>query len=76
MARLDRAGVLAAAAALVGWRAGGTTPRNVLAFGAFIVGTILFVLFVVFTIAEAKAATAATTLVGLVAAGVIGRSAT
>jgi hypothetical protein len=46
-------GVLAAAAAVVGWRAGGTTPRNALAFGAFIVGTILFVIFVGFTIAEA-----------------------
>lgn len=46
-------GVLAAAAAVVGWRAGGTTPRNALAFGAFIVGTILFLVFVGFTIAEA-----------------------
>lgn len=46
-------GVLAAAAAVVGWRAGGTTPRNPMAFGAFIVGLILFVIFVGFTIAEA-----------------------
>ncbi len=46
-------GVLAAAAALVGWRAGGTTPRNVLAFGALIVGAVLFVIFLVFAIAEA-----------------------
>lgn len=38
-------GVLAAAAVVVAWRAGGTTPQNALAFGAFIVGTILFVTF-------------------------------
>ncbi len=46
-------GALAAAAAVVGWRAGGTTPRNVLAFGALIVGSVLFLIFVGFTIAEA-----------------------
>ena len=46
-------GVLASAAAVVGWRAGGTTPRNVWAFGALIVGTVLFLIFVGFTIAEA-----------------------
>jgi len=46
-------GVLAAAAAVVGWRAGGTTPRNVLAFGALIVGTVLFLVFVGFTLVEA-----------------------
>jgi hypothetical protein len=46
-------GVLAAAGAVVGWRAGGTTPRNTLAFGALIVGTVLFLVFVGFTIAEA-----------------------
>ena len=46
-------GVLAAAALVVGWRAGGTKPRNALAFGALIVGTILLVIFVGFTIAEA-----------------------
>lgn len=46
-------GALAAAAAVVGWRAGGTTPRNALAFGAFVVGTLLFLVFVGFTIAEA-----------------------
>lgn len=46
-------GVLAAAAAVVGWRAGGTTPRNALAFGGFVVGALLLVVFVGFTIAEA-----------------------
>lgn len=46
-------GVLAAATAVVAWRAGGTTPRNPLAFGALIVGTVLFAAFVGFTIAEA-----------------------
>jgi len=46
-------GVLAAAAAVVGWRAGGTRPQNVLAFGALLVGTVLFLVFVGFTIAEA-----------------------
>ncbi|MDQ3996102.1 MAG: hypothetical protein M3303_03690 [Gemmatimonadota bacterium] len=46
-------GVLAAATAAVAWRAGGTTPRNAWALGAFIVGTVLFVAFVGFTIAEA-----------------------
>ena len=46
-------GVLAAAAVVVGWRAGGTTPRNALAFGALIVGAGLLLLFIGFTIAEA-----------------------
>ncbi len=46
-------GALAAAAAGVAWRAGGTTPRNALAFAAFIVGTVLFVAFLGFAIAEA-----------------------
>ena len=46
-------GVLAGAAAVVGWRAGGTTPRNTLAFGALVVGTILFLVFAGFAISEA-----------------------
>ena len=46
-------GALASAAAVVGWRAGGRSPRNVLAFGALIVGTVLFLVFVGFTITEA-----------------------
>ena len=46
-------GVLAAAATVAAWRAGGTTPRNAMPFGAFIVGTVLLVTFVGFTIAEA-----------------------
>ena len=46
-------GVLAAATVGAAWRAGGTTPRNPLAFGALIVGAVLFVAFVGFTIAEA-----------------------
>ena len=46
-------GVLAAATVGAAWRAGGTTLRNPLAFGALIVGAVLFVAFVGFTIAEA-----------------------
>ena len=46
-------GALAAATIGVAWRAGGTTPRTPLAFGAFIVGTILFLAFIGFTITEA-----------------------
>ena len=46
-------GVLAAATVGVSWRAGGTTPQNVLAFCAFIVGAVLFIAFVGFTITEA-----------------------
>ena len=46
-------GVLAAATVGAAWRAGGTTPRNPLAFGALIVGAVLFVAFVGFTITEA-----------------------
>lgn len=46
-------GVLAAATVGTAWRAGGTTPRNPLAFGALIVGAVLFMAFVGFTIAEA-----------------------
>ncbi len=46
-------GVLAAATVAAAWRAGGTTRRNPLAFGALILGAVLFVAFVGFTIAEA-----------------------
>ncbi len=46
-------GVLAAATVGAAWRAGGTTPRNPLAFGALIVGASLLVAFIGFTIAEA-----------------------
>jgi hypothetical protein len=45
-------GVLAAATAGVAWRAGGTTPRNPVAFGAFIVGAVLLVAFAGFAIAN------------------------
>jgi 4-hydroxybenzoate polyprenyltransferase len=46
-------GVFALGAAIVGWRAGGTSPRNPLAFAAFVVGTVLFLLFLGFLISEA-----------------------
>lgn len=46
-------GVLAAATVGAAWRAGGKTHRNRLAFGALIVGAVLFVAFVGITIAEA-----------------------
>lgn len=46
-------GVLAAAAAAVGWKAGGTTPRNVLAFGALVVGVVVLAIFAAFAISEA-----------------------
>lgn len=46
-------GLLAAATVGVAWRAGGTTRRNRLAFGALIIGAVLLVAFVGFTIAEA-----------------------
>lgn len=46
-------GVLAAATVAAAWRAGGTTPRNPLAFAALILGGALFVVFVAFTIAAA-----------------------
>lgn len=46
-------GVLALAAAVTGWRAGGgATPRG-RALAALVVGALLFVMFVVFTIMEA-----------------------
>ena len=46
-------GVLAAATVGAAWRAGGTTPRNPLAFGALIVGAVLLVAFVGMAIVEA-----------------------
>lgn len=46
-------GVLAASAAVVAWRAGGTSPANRLAFAAFVVGAVLLALFIGFLIAEA-----------------------
>ena len=46
-------GVLGLAAAVTGFRAGGTSPRNTLAFAGFLVGTILFLVFAGYLIAEA-----------------------
>lgn len=46
-------GVLALAAAVTGWRAGGGRMPAGRALAALIVGTVLFVVFVVFTIMEA-----------------------
>lgn len=46
-------GVLAAAAAVVAWRAGGTSPANRLAFAAFVVGVVLLALFLGFLVSEA-----------------------
>ena len=45
-------GVFALAAAVMGFRAGGTSPKNTLAFAAFVVGTILFLAFAGFLISE------------------------
>ena len=46
-------GVLGLAAAIVGYRAGGTSPKSGPAFVGFLVGTILFLLFAGFLISEA-----------------------
>ena len=46
-------GVLALAAAVTGWRAGGGAMPRGRALGALVVGLLLFVMFVVFTIMEA-----------------------
>ena len=46
-------GVLAAAAAVAGWRAGGTSTSNPLAMGALVVGAVLFLVFLGFAISEA-----------------------
>ena len=45
--------VLGLAAAVTAWRAGGTSPRNMLAFGALIVGVVLVLIFLGFMIGEA-----------------------
>ena len=44
-------GVLGLAAAVVGYRAGGTSPKSGPAFVGFLVGTILFLIFMGFVIA-------------------------
>lgn len=49
-------GALSLGAAVTGWLAGGRTPRNTVAFGAMLVGAVLFLMFVGFGIAEAAAA--------------------
>lgn len=46
-------GVLALAAAVTGWRAGGGAAPRGRALAALVVGGLLFVMFVVFTIMEA-----------------------
>lgn len=46
-------GALALATVVVAWMAGGTSPRNTLAFAALVVGGVLFAVFVGFAIAEA-----------------------
>jgi hypothetical protein len=45
--------VLGLAAAATAWRAGGTSPRNRLAFAALIVGILMALIFLGFLIAEA-----------------------
>jgi hypothetical protein len=45
--------VLGLAAAVTAWRAGGTSPRNRLAFVAFVVGVVMVLLFLGFLISEA-----------------------
>ena len=44
--------VLGLAAAVTAWRAGGTSPRNMLAFAALIVGVLLVLIFLGFVIGE------------------------
>ncbi len=44
--------VLGAAAALTAWRAGGTSPRNMPAFVAFIIGVLAILVFLGFIIAD------------------------
>jgi hypothetical protein len=46
-------GALAAATAVVAWRAGGTSTRNPLAMGALVVGVALLALFLGFLVSEA-----------------------
>ena len=45
-------GVLGLAAAVIGFRAGGTNPKNTLAFAGMVIGTILFLIFAGYLIAE------------------------
>lgn len=40
------------AAVAAGWRAGGTSPRNPLAFGALIVGTLMTLIFLGWVVAQ------------------------
>ncbi len=42
--------ILGFAAAVTAWRAGGTSPKNMPAFVAFIIGVLAIVVFVAFTI--------------------------
>ncbi len=42
--------ILGFAAAVAAWRAGGTSPKNMPAFVAFIIGVLAIVVFVAFTI--------------------------
>lgn len=42
--------VLGLAAAIVAWRAGGTSPRNMPAFVSFIVGVLALIVFLLFVI--------------------------
>ena len=44
--------VLGLAAAVTAWRAGGTSPRNMLAFAALIVGVLMVLIFLGFVIGE------------------------
>ncbi len=45
--------VLGLAAAVTAWRAGGTSPRNMLAFVALIIGVLMVLIFLAFMIGEA-----------------------
>ena len=44
--------ILGLAAAVAAWRAGGTSPKNMPAFVAFIIGVLAIVVFVAFVIFE------------------------
>jgi hypothetical protein len=45
--------VLGLAAAVTAWRAGGTSPKNMIAFLALLIGVALVVVFLAFVIADA-----------------------
>lgn len=45
--------VLGLAAVVTAWRAGGTSPRNALAFAALIIGALMVLIFLGWVIAEA-----------------------